>query len=143
MEKTDGCKSNPENSSTTKVRKHIPSGFSMSTILSFRSIENRFNVYRGKNCTKKFCEFLKEHAMKIINFKKKKMKLLTKCSRNHIKMQKSVIFVKKNLEINWDTSASSQVSNCDGVVLEVCLDHKFQWPQEGLNCESLAYEVVT
>ena len=27
---------------------------------------------------KKFCEFLREHAMKIINFKKKKMKLLTK-----------------------------------------------------------------
>ena len=26
---------------------------------------------------KKFCEFLREHAMKIINFKKKKMKLLT------------------------------------------------------------------
>ena len=23
------------------------------------------------------------------------------------------------------------------------LVHKFQWPQEGLNCESLAYEVVT
>ena len=27
---------------------------------------------------KKFSEFLREHAMKIINFKKKKMKLLTK-----------------------------------------------------------------
>ena len=23
----------------------------------------------------------------------------------------------------WDTSASSQVSNCDGVVLEICLNH--------------------
>ena len=27
---------------------------------------------------KKFCEFFREHAMKIINFKKKKMKLLIK-----------------------------------------------------------------
>ena len=27
---------------------------------------------------KKFCEFLSEHAMKTINFKNKKMKLLTK-----------------------------------------------------------------
>ena len=27
---------------------------------------------------KKFCEFLREHQMRIINFKKKKMKLLTK-----------------------------------------------------------------
>ena len=33
---------------------------------------------------------------------------------------------------NWknsvfrDTSALSQISNCHGVVLEICLDHKFQ-----------------
>ena len=32
---------------------------------------------------------------------------------------------------------------CDGVVLEIYSDHKFQWPQEGLNCECLGYEVVT
>ena len=47
-------------------------GFSMSTISSFRSIENKHDVYRGKDCMKKFCESLREHAMKIINFKKKK-----------------------------------------------------------------------
>ena len=34
----DGCKNNPENSSTTNVSKHIPSGFSMSTTLWFRRI---------------------------------------------------------------------------------------------------------
>ena len=37
-----------------------------------------------------------EHAMKKINFKKKKMKLLT----NKHKMQKFAIFVMKNLKIN-------------------------------------------
>ena len=47
----------------------------MSTTLSFKSIENKHGVYRGKDCMK-FCEFLREQAMKIINFKKKKMKLL-------------------------------------------------------------------
>ena len=65
-----------ENSSTTKVNEHIRSAFSVSTISSFRSIENKYDVYRGKERMKKFCEFLKEHTM--INFKKKKMKLLTK-----------------------------------------------------------------
>ena len=45
VEKTDGCKNNPENSSTTKVSKHIPSGFSMSTIFLFRSIENKHDVH--------------------------------------------------------------------------------------------------
>ena len=50
----------------------------------------------------------------------------------------------KNIGKNcWDTSTSSQVSNWDGVVLGIYLDDKFQWPHESLNCESLAYEVVT
>ena len=40
-------------------------------------------------------------------------------------------------------STSGQVSNCDGVVLEIYLDHKFRRPQEGFNCESLTNEVVT
>ena len=39
---------------------------------------------------KKFCESLREHTIK--------KKLLTK--RNHMKMQKSFIFVKQNLKIN-------------------------------------------
>ena len=47
--KIDGGKNNPENSSTSKVSEHIPSGFSMSTISSFRSIENKHDVYRGKD----------------------------------------------------------------------------------------------
>ena len=48
IEKIDGCKNNPENSSTTKVSKHILSGFSTSTISSFRSTENKHGVYREK-----------------------------------------------------------------------------------------------
>ena len=40
IEKIDECKNNPENSSTTKVSKHISSDSSVSTIFSFRSIEN-------------------------------------------------------------------------------------------------------
>ena len=45
----------------------------MFTTSSFRSIENK-HAYRGKDCIKKFCEFLRDHAMKIINFKKTKIK---------------------------------------------------------------------
>ena len=53
IEKTDECKNNSENSSTTEASKHIPSGFSKSTISSFGSIENKHDVYRGKDCMKK------------------------------------------------------------------------------------------
>ena len=55
IEKIDGCKKNPENSSTTKVSEHIPSGFSMYTISLFRSIEDKHDIYRRKNCMKTFC----------------------------------------------------------------------------------------
>ena len=43
----------------------------MSTISSFRSIENKYDVYRGKDCIKKFFKFLRENATKVINFKNK------------------------------------------------------------------------
>ena len=49
IERIDGWKNNPENSSTTKVCKHIPSGFSISTMSSFGSIENKHDVYGGKD----------------------------------------------------------------------------------------------
>ena len=68
IKKIDGYKNNPENSSTTKVSKHILSGFSMSTISSFRSIKNKHDVYRGKDSMKTFYESLREHAMKINKF---------------------------------------------------------------------------
>ena len=77
IEKIDGCKNNPENSPTTKVSEHIPSGFLISTIFSFRSKENHPDVHSGEDCMKNFCESIREHAMKLINLKKK-MKLLTK-----------------------------------------------------------------
>ena len=54
IEKIDRSKNNPENSSTRKVSEHIPSGFSMYTMFSFRSIENKHDVFKGKDCMKKF-----------------------------------------------------------------------------------------
>ena len=52
IEKIDRYKNNSGNSSTTKVGKHIPSGFSVFTIPSFKCIENK-HVYKGKDCMKK------------------------------------------------------------------------------------------
>ena len=67
----------------------------MSTISSFRSIENKYDVYRGKDCMKKFCESLREHAMKIINLKNKKMKLLTKEQQESYENGKICFILKK------------------------------------------------
>ena len=65
IEKIDGYNKNPENRITTKVGEHITTRFLVSTISSFKSIENIYDVYRSKDCMKKFCESLREHAMKI------------------------------------------------------------------------------
>ena len=59
IENINVCKNNPEISLTTKVSEHIPSGLTISAIFSFRIIESKHDVYRGKDCIKKFCEFLR------------------------------------------------------------------------------------
>ena len=71
LEKIDTCYNNPEESSTTKINHHTPSGYSIFTHCSFDKSKNKLNYYRGKDCMKRFCEDLKEHAIKIINCEKK------------------------------------------------------------------------
>ena len=58
IEKIDGRKDNRKSLSTTKLGKHIQSGFSMSTISSFKTIENNRDIFRSKDCMKEFCEYL-------------------------------------------------------------------------------------
>ena len=40
-------------------------------------------------------------------------------------------------------NVKATIKNCDGVVLKIYSNHSPQQPQEGLNCKSLAYKVVT
>ena len=68
IEKIDGCKKNPENSSISKESEQISSGFLMSIVSSFKSIENKHDLYRGKDCMGKVFKSLREHIMEIINF---------------------------------------------------------------------------
>ena len=55
-EKEDGCKNNPEKSSTAKVGEHILCGYLMSTIWTFDGLGNKHDVNRGEECMKKICE---------------------------------------------------------------------------------------
>ena len=72
LEKINTCHNNPDISSTTKIKKHTPSGYSLFTHCSFDKTTNRLDYYRGENCMKNVCLDLKEHATKIINYGKKK-----------------------------------------------------------------------
>ena len=67
--------------------------------------EKKHDVYRSKDCTKKFCKYLKEHAMKIINLvplkkTKNNMVPLTKKYLKNILVKKNLAFVKNILNAN-------------------------------------------
>ena len=47
---------------------------------------------------KKFCEFLTEYAVEIINFKKKTMKILTKMQLKSYENAQSASFIQKHLK---------------------------------------------
>ena len=71
IRKTDCCKTNLRKPSTTKVDDHIPSNFSMFTISSVKSIENK-HMYTEIEIAWWKTKSLGEHEIKIINFKIKK-----------------------------------------------------------------------
>ena len=50
----------------------------MSTVWGCDHIEDKHPLYNGKDCMKKFCESLREHAKSIIDFEKKKLLLTRK-----------------------------------------------------------------
>ena len=78
FKKMNTCHNNPEKSSTTKINKHTPSGYLLFTHCSFDTTKNKLDYNRGKNCMKIVYLDLREHATKIINYKKKEMIRLAK-----------------------------------------------------------------
>ena len=93
------CINNPNESSTAKINKHIPSGYSIFTSCSFDESKNKLNYYRGKDCMKKFCEDLRIHATKIINYEKKKIIPLTTEEKINYNDQKVCYKCKKEFDI--------------------------------------------
>ena len=98
LEKMSTCINNPNESSTTKINQHTPSGYSIFTSCSFYESKNKLNYYRGKDCMKKFCKDLKEHATRIINHEKKKIIPLTKEEKINYNDQKICYICKKEFD---------------------------------------------
>ena len=100
LEKMSACINNPIESSTTKINKHTPSGYSIFTHCSFDKSKNKLNHYRGKDCMKKFSKDLREHASKIIDYEKKKMIPLTTEEKIYHNKQKICYICKKEFSNN-------------------------------------------
>ena len=100
LEKMSTCQNNPNKSSTTKINKHTPSGYSLFTYCSFGESKNKLNYYKGDDCMKKFCKDLRGHATKIINYEKKKMIPLTTKEEIYHNKQKICYICKKEFNNN-------------------------------------------
>ena len=107
LKKIDTCQNNPNLSSTTKINQHIPSGYSIYTSCSFDKYNNKLSYYRGEDCMRRFCKDLKDHAIKIIDFKKKDMIPLTKEEKDNYNKDNICHICKK--EFNNDTTESSSL----------------------------------
>ena len=92
------CQNNPNESSTTEINKHKPSGYSLFTHCSFDKSRNKLYYYRGKDCMKNFCKDLIEHATKIIYYEKKKMIPLTTEEKIHYNEQEICYICKKEFD---------------------------------------------
>ena len=134
LEKMQTCHNNPENSSTTKINKHTPSGYSLFTHCSF-DIKNKLDYYRGKNCMKNFCLDLREHATEIINYEKKEMIPLTKEEKNWHNMQKVCHICKKVFSTDYNNKKYKVKDHCHytgkyiGAAHDIC-NLRYKIPKE-------------
>ena len=95
------CPNNPEKSSTAKINKHTPSGYSLFTYCSFDLTKNKLDCYRDK-----------EHATKIINYEKKEMISLTDEENKSHEKHKVCYVCKKGFSIDDDDNKKyHKVSN--------------------------------
>ena len=72
LEKISTCHNNPKKLSTTKINKHISSGYSIFTHCWYDATRDKLDCHRCKDCMERFCKDLKEHVLKVINYEKKK-----------------------------------------------------------------------
>ena len=136
LEKMSTCFNNLEESSTTEINKHTPSGYSLFTHCSFDKTKNKLDYYRGDNCMEKFCKDLREHTTKIINYEKKDMIQLTKKEQEQHSEEKVCYICKKEFNTDDDDKKHYKVKgHCHytgkyrGVAHNIC-NLRYKIPKE-------------
>ena len=62
---TEDSNFNLEESYTNVVNQHIPSGFCANSKFAYGEIENSLKLYRGKDCVKAFCDYIKNKVKRL------------------------------------------------------------------------------
>ena len=108
LEKIGTCYNNPEESLTTEINKHTPSGYSLFTHCSFNKSKNKLDYYRGDHCIEKFC---KDFATKVFNYENKDMITLTKKEEKHHNEQEVCYICKEEFSTDDDDKKHPKVKN--------------------------------
>ena len=98
LEKINTFQNNPDLLSTSKINQHVPSGYSIYTSCLFDTSNNKLSHYRGEDCMRRFCKDLRDHAMKIIDFKKKFITPLTKDEEDSYDKEEICHICRKDLD---------------------------------------------
>ena len=101
LKKKQSCQNNPEKSYTEKKVKHEPSGWTMSTKCSLDTAENKLDYCRRRDCIEKLCKKLKDHAMKINNYREKEIIPLTDEENKSYEEQQICHICKKKTSFVW------------------------------------------
>ena len=114
IKKIDTCRNNPEQSSTTRVSKHKPCGFSIVAKSSLTNIREENTCYRSKDCMKKYYKKLREWVMKIVNYEMNKMIPLTEDENDyHEKQNKCITCYKRFCYYNDSKNFKNYRKVCD------------------------------
>ena len=93
LEPIQGPNPEPAGPYTSKVTKHLPSGWCICSKFAYGEVKDPLRLYRGKDCLEKFCDYIRQEANRLYHmFPEKPMDPLTpkqwknynKASRCHI-----------------------------------------------------------
>ena len=105
----------------------------MGRVSTFDGIKNKHDTYRDEDCMEKFCESLRNQAMKVINFETKKIIRTTEMVRKH----KNLLQLQNKFKHKYtnDKNNCTVKDHCDytnenrGVVHRIC-NLKYSIPKE-------------
>ena len=94
VEKRITCHNNLKKTSTTKIRKHTPSGYLLFKHCLFNTTKHKLDCCRGKDCMKNVSRHLKNMKHKQQTMEEKKWYYSQLMKANLIKTKTSVIYAK-------------------------------------------------
>ena len=90
LEKMHSYENNPEKSYAEKKTKHTIAGYLLLTNCSFDLTKSKPDYYKEEHSMERFCKDLREHAMKIIDYQKKK-KMIPLTDKDNVSYEKQKV----------------------------------------------------